>query len=105
MIAFCAVTQAELDNDTNDINEWFSDCQYYVEQAARHYSKSSIAFHQIYDRSFRVRRNSVEITFHEKQRDGYYFAAPGKEPRVFYGIMPPVDLYPTARAYFKTKGK
>jgi len=101
---FSPVTQAELDHNTGGANEALSDFQFYAAQVREPFSKSAIAFHEIYARSFRVTLGSHTIIFRpEKVEVGYYLVAPGKEPRVEYGVMTDTDLLGVAREYFGSK--
>jgi hypothetical protein len=52
--------------------------------------------------SFRVRRAGSVIVFRPKKgRIGYYFVAPGKKPRIEYGLNTDVGLFEIARDYFR----
>ena len=99
---FPPVTQAELEKD-HDTAEALSDFQFYAAKVRAPLSKSAIAFHEMYARSFLVAVGGRSIVFRPDKGDvGYYFVAPDKEPRVEYGVMTDSDLLQTARAYFGT---
>jgi hypothetical protein len=80
-------------------SETLSDFQYYSGAARARLTDAGISFHEVYDRSFRVRLGTRVTTFRfEKRQLGYYFIAPGKKPRVEYGVE--TDLEALAADYF-----
>jgi hypothetical protein len=98
---FPPVTQAELEKDTSGTNEALDDFQFYAAKVREPLSKSAIAFHQVYARSFRVTVGKRSTVFRPvKVEVGYYLVAPGKEPRIEYGVMTDADLLQAAREYF-----
>ena len=102
---FPAVTKAELDKDP-DTNEALSDFQYYAGAVRERLKKERILFHELYTYSFRLRVGKTLSTFRPaKIQVGYYFVAPGKKPRIEYGVMTDVDLLNVAHEYFGTPFK
>jgi hypothetical protein len=102
---FEPVTEAELNADP-DTNEALSDFQFYAEGARKAFLKTGIDFHEIYAKSFTIRTGTRTATFRPgKITVGYYFVAPGKKPRIEYGVNTDVDLVAIARQYFGQVGK
>jgi hypothetical protein len=80
-------------------NETLSDFRYYSGAARARLMDAGITLHEVYARSFRVRIGTSVTTFgFAKDQLGYYFVAPGKKPRVDYGIA--TDLEARAASYF-----
>jgi hypothetical protein len=97
---FPPVEQPELEKDF-DTNAALDDFQFYAAKVREPLSKSAIAFHEVYARSFRVTTGTRSIVFRpDKVEAGYYFVAPGKKPRIEYGVMTDADLLQVAREYF-----
>jgi hypothetical protein len=97
---FPPVTEAELKADP-DTNEALSDFQVYAKLVREPLRKAGIDFHEVYARSFRIRVGATVRTFRSGDVDvGYYFVAPGKKPRIEYGVMSAADLLEIAGAYF-----
>ena len=102
---FPPVTQKELDRHP-DTNETLSDFQYYASQVLEPLSKSGVDFKQVYARSFRVTSVGRTTTFRPgPTKVGYYFVAPGKRPRVEYGVTTDDGLIQVATEYFGLAGK
>jgi hypothetical protein len=84
-----------------DSNEALSDFQFYADQVKQPLSKLGIDFKEIYVRSFRLHRSGGDIVFRPKSDAvGYYLIAPGKRPRIEYGVRTDVDLIVLAKRYF-----
>lgn len=97
---FPPTSEAELQKDT-DTNEALADFQLYAARVRDHLKKVGIDFHELYVHSFRVRVGKTVTTFHPvKTEVGYYFIAPGKEPRIEYGVMTDIDILQVANEYF-----
>jgi hypothetical protein len=80
-------------------NETLSDFQYYSAAVRTPLREAGIEFHEVYARSFRVQLGTKWTTFRfAKNQLGYYFIAPGKKPRVEYGVE--TDLKALAANYF-----
>jgi hypothetical protein len=80
-------------------NETLSDFRYYAGAARARLMDAGITLHEVYAQSFRIRIGSSVTTFgFAKDQFGYYFVAPGKKPRVYYGIA--TDLEARAASYF-----
>ena len=95
---FEPVTEAELKADP-DSNEALADFQFYAGGAAKTLKNTGIEFHVIYARSFKIRIGTRTAIFRPgKITVGYYFVAPGKKPRVEYGVDN--SLVETAEDYF-----
>jgi uncharacterized protein YggE len=102
MVAFFPpVTKAGLEKDT-DTNETLADFQTYVARVREPLQKSGVEVHELYTHSFQVRVGKTVTTFRpsKKEEIGYYFIAPGKKPRIEYGVMTNVDLLDIAHEYF-----
>lgn len=97
---FEPVTQAKLDKDP-DTNEALADFQLYAANVRRPLMNSGIEFHELYAHSFRLRVGNQLITFRPAKMDvGYYLIAPGKKPRIEYGVITDADLLHLANEYF-----
>jgi hypothetical protein len=95
---FSPVTQAEL-ND-GETNEALADFQYYVGRVRAPLRNAGIELHAVYARSFQIRIGKKVTTFQPVKAVGYYLAAPGKKPRVEYGVLTDSDLLNIANDYF-----
>jgi hypothetical protein len=99
VIAFFITTQEKVDQDA-DANEALADFQIYAHDVREKLKSAGVAFHEIYGPGFDVREGKKSSTYHPKQSVGYYFVAPGKRPRVEYGVMTDGDLMQVALEYF-----
>jgi hypothetical protein len=97
---FEPVPQAKLEKDP-DANESLADFQLYARNARAPLSRAGIEFHELYTHSFRLRIGNKLTTFRPIKADvGYYLVAPGKKPRIEYGVMTDSDLLQVANTYF-----
>ncbi|HEY2912920.1 MAG TPA: hypothetical protein VGK21_06145 [Candidatus Angelobacter sp.] len=100
---FKPVPPGQLNKDP-DANEALSDFQFYARSVRTRLRKVGIEFHELYAHSFRLRIGTQLITFRPVKQDvGYYFVAPGKKPRIEYGVMTDSGLLQVANAYFGSK--
>ena len=105
IVAFFPVTQADLKNDP-DTNEALADFQFYAANVRKPLHDAGIDFQEIYALSFRVQRGTRTAIFRPgKVKVGYYFVAPGKKPRIEYGVITDTDLLEIAKEYFDLAGK
>jgi hypothetical protein len=99
---FPPITKAELEKDP-DTNETLADFQAYAARVREPFKKSGIELHELYTHSFQLRVGKTVATFHPtKEQIGYYFVAPGKKPRIEYGVLTHADLLDIAHVYFGT---
>ena len=97
---FPPVTTAELNAD-RDTNEALADFQLYATKVRKPLHDAGIDFKEIYAKSFQIQRGTRITTFRPGKADvGYYFVAPGKEPRIEYGVLTDADLRQIASEYF-----
>lgn len=97
------VSAAESDDPENAVLE---DFQWYGMQFRQRRQSARIQFHEIYVRAFRVRVGKKVMTFRPSEvKVGYYFIAPGKEPRVEYGVSTDEDLLRISSEYFGSVAK
>lgn len=97
------VSAAESDDPENAVLE---DFQWYGMQFRQRRQSAGIQFHEAYVRAFRVRVGRTVTTFRPpKIKVGYYFIAPGKEPRVEYGVLTDDDLLRISSEYFGSVAK
>jgi hypothetical protein len=97
---FPHVTDAEMESNP-DTNEALSDFQFYAGTASKPLREAGISFHVADTRSFTIRSGSKVRTFKTgKIGIGYYFIAPGKKPRIEYGVMVDADILDIASRYF-----
>lgn len=87
---------------TEQTNDALDDFQWYAAHARRPLRDAGIDFHVVYATSF-----TIEV--HEKPPAvfrpgpigvGYYFVAPGKAPRIEYGVDTDEGIFHVAREYF-----
>jgi len=96
---FPPVTEQELSDTGN--NEALAHFQFSANEARKPLHDVGITFIENYAESFRVRLAKAVNTFRpEKIKVGYYLIAPGKEPRIEYGVMTEQDLLKIAGEYF-----
>lgn len=97
---FEPVPQAKLDKDP-DTNEALADFQFYAKSVRTRLRKAGIEFYELYAHSFQLRDEKRLTTFRPaKMKAGYYLVAPGKKPRIEYGVMTDPDLLQVADQYF-----
>jgi len=102
---FEPVPQAKLAKEP-DTNEALADFQLYATSVRKPLRKAGIEFHELYAHSFRLRVGNKLTTFRPgKVGVGYYLVAPGKDPRVEYGVMTDADLLQLANEYFGISAK
>jgi hypothetical protein len=97
---FPPVSATELKADP-DTNEALSDFQVYAARVRKPLNDEGVAFKELYAKSFRVQQGKRIATFRPgKVEIGYYFAAPGKKPRIEYGVLTDDDIIKIAKGYF-----
>ena len=97
---FPPVTSAELNADP-DTNEALSDFKLYAAKVRQPLNEAGIDFKEVYAKSFQVQRGTRITTLSPGKVDvGYYLVAPGKEPRIEYGVLTDADLLQIAKEYF-----
>jgi len=96
---FRPATQAEMHD--GEMNESLDDFLLYAKSVHLHFAKAGVDFHEVFTNSFRVRLGGKTMTFHPAEVEaGCYLVAPGKKPRVEYGVMTDADLLQVAGKYF-----
>jgi hypothetical protein len=101
---FPPVSEQELSDAGS--NACLAHFQFSANEARKPLHDAGITFIENYAESFRVRIGKTVTTFRpDKIKVGYYLVAPGKEPRVEYGVMTEDDLLKTARKYFGSNVK
>jgi hypothetical protein len=84
------------------MNEVLSDFQLYASRAGPRLKRAGIDFEVASAVKFRIRDGGVVRTFKTgKVGVGYYFVAPGRQPRVEYGVHDDLDILDIARKYFQ----
>ena len=97
---FPPVQQKELETDA-DTNEALADFQEYTRRVRDPFRKEGVDFHEVYALTFRIRVGSKVTIFHAGDvKVGYYFVAPGKKPRIHYGVETDIDLLQIDADYF-----
>ncbi len=100
VIAFFPTTQAQVDRDA-DTSEAIDDFNFYVFQVKERFAKAGITIQIVNAPSFRVQADGETLDFpNSKKQVGYYFIAPGKKPRIEYGVMTDQDLLEIGWKYF-----
>lgn len=97
---FVPVSQTQPKEDAADSNEALADFQFYGRQVLRPLAKTGVDYKELYASDFVVRLGDATTTFRPAKGVGYYFVAPGKKPRVEYGVMTDSDLLDAAHNYF-----
>ena len=88
-------------NEGADLNEGLGDFQFYAERTKEPLNELNIDFKEQYARSFRIHISGTDVVFRPKSDAvGYYLIAPGKKPRIEYGVMTDSDLLAVAKRYF-----
>jgi hypothetical protein len=97
---FEPVPNAQLEKDP-DASEALADFQLYARNVREPFRKAGIEFHELYAHSFQLREGKRLTTFRPaKLKVGYYFLAPGRKPRIEYGVMTDTDILQLAYEYF-----
>jgi hypothetical protein len=93
------VSESEAENQ--DEIESLGDFRLFVEESRKPLKAEGIELHEVFSTSFRIRVGVKTTSFHSAEAGvGYYLIAPGKQPRVEYGVMTAEDLLQVARQYF-----
>ncbi len=100
---FTPATEEELAKDS-DTNEALADFQVYAAEYRKSLPKMGIEFHELYVHSFQLLIGKKRTTFRPADAEvGYYFVAPGRKPRVEYGVSTSIEEI--ARTYFGIPSK
>jgi hypothetical protein len=101
IIAFLAPDPALNEEDANEV---LGDFQLYAQQAQALLRQRGIEFHVVDGGEFTVVVGKTVTAFKPaKIKVGYYLIAPGRKPRVEYGVMTDIDLVQVADDYFGTR--
>ena len=108
VVAFFAVTQCEIDNDTSD-NEWgtvVDDFQHHLANDQANFRRAGVRVVETYADTIRVSRAGRRDTLFLPRRKpahrvGYVFLAPGRPMQIHYDVMTDVDLWCAAASYFR----
>ena len=101
VVAFFALVTSDEPNADADANEALADFKLYAMKVRKPLNDAGIDFKEVYSKSFQVQREKGITTFRPGKLDvGYYFVAPGKEPRIEYGVRTDADLLQIAKDYF-----
>ena len=68
-------------------------------------AKMGVGYREIQASDFVVKVGNATTNFRPVKGVGYYFVAPGKKPRVEYGVLTDSDLLHAARNYFALNEK
>jgi hypothetical protein len=99
-------SDAKVNGKDDDADSSLSDFQLYTASAQQHLQNTNVHVETVFTRSFQILLDSKVITFHSpKAEPGYYFAMPGKKPRIEYGVMNDSDIVRVAQEYFGTTMK
>lgn len=89
-----------------DENEVLSDFQLYARQVREPLKQRGIEFQELYVDSFTIVNGKTVTSFKPaKTQVGYYLIAPGRKPRIEYGVTTDVDLLQIADEYFGKHAK
>ena len=102
VIVFFRLSANESSAVTQETNEALADFHIYAKQVRDRLAKMGIDFREVYASSFRVTTGGKSTTFHIGPATArYYVVAPGKEPRIEYGVETDSDLVQIATEYFR----
>ncbi|MFZ0523026.1 MAG: hypothetical protein WAL95_18500 [Candidatus Acidiferrales bacterium] len=106
VVAFFPLAKsAELSNNPDE-NEALADFKSYSARVREWAGKMGINFEEIYATSFSMKFAAKTIVFRPKPAQcGYYFVAPGKSPRIEYGVTTDDDILRIASEYFQIASK
>jgi hypothetical protein len=94
-------SDSKADGKNDDANDSLSDFQLYAASARQPLQNAGVDLQVTYARAFQVAIDAKVTTFRPpKAEPGYYFAMPGKKPRIEYGVMNDSDVLRIAREYF-----
>jgi hypothetical protein len=94
-------SEAKVAGKDDDANSSLSDFQLYTASAEQRLQTTNVAVETVFTRSFEVVQDGKTLTFRPaRAAPGYYFAMPGKKPRIEYGVMTDADILRTAQEYF-----
>ena len=97
---FEPVSEKVMEKDAGT-NEALSDFQLYARQVRGPLQRRGVEFRELYAPSFRLQDGKRVAQFRPgKVKVGYYFVAPGKKPRIQYGVMTDADILQAANEYF-----
>jgi hypothetical protein len=86
---------------TDDKSESLSDFQLYTASVRQPLEQAGADLEVVYSRSFQTVLDGKMTTFRPARAEpGYYFATPGKRPRIEYGVMSDKDILRVAHEYF-----
>lgn len=80
--------------------EALADFQFYGLQASKQLAKMGVNYKEVRASGFVVKVGNAATSFRPSKGVGYYFVAPGRKPRVEYGVMTDRDLVQAAHNYF-----
>lgn len=82
-------------------NDSLADFQLYTSSARQPLQSGGVDLQVVYEREFRVIVDGRTTTFKpSKSETGYYYVAPGKKPRIEFGVMNDTDIVRVAHEYF-----
>jgi hypothetical protein len=102
---FEPASQTSSKNDSADSNEAFADFEFYGRQAFAPLEKMGVDYREILASGFVVKVGGATTNFRSAKGVGYYFIAPGKKPRIQYGVMTDVGIVEAAHNYFAINQK
>jgi hypothetical protein len=85
-------------------NEALSDFDFYLPAAEETLKRAGVQVHAVFKvKSFQVKMGSRWRTVKPREKVGYYFIAPGHEPRLEFGVEDTETIVDFAREYFRLK--
>jgi hypothetical protein len=97
VIAFFPSTAKSTKKDSDSL----ADFQLYTASARQPLESGGVDLQVVYTREFRVIVNGTATTFKpSKAEPGYYYVAPGRKPRIEFGVMNDTDMVRVAHEYF-----
>jgi hypothetical protein len=92
---------SKTDRKNSDADESLSEFQLYAASARQRLESEGVNMQEVFTRSFEVVLDGRATTFRpSKATPGYYFATPGRKPRIEYGVMSDTDILRVAKEYF-----
>ena len=99
VVAFYVPQLAGEDPEKDGTDEALSDFRFYLGPARKALKAMGMNLELVEAPSFQVRLGGKARIFRPAEAVGYYLIAPGKEPRIEYGVMTDLDIVQVAKEY------
>jgi len=102
---FTPASHSEPKETGTDEAEALADFEVYGQRVLKPLAEMGVDYKEVRASGFVVRIGNATTNFRPTEGVGYYFVAPGKKPRIEYGVMTDDDLLQVAQNYFGVKEK